>query len=307
VRAYVLRRLAALVPTALGVATVVFLLLHAIPGDPVEIMLGESASATDRVELRRHLGLDRPVLDQYAGFLGGLARGDLGVSIQGGRPVESMIAERYPATLALTLAAVAVAVAIGLPAGLASASHAYGAVDRFALTASLAGIAVPSFWLGPMLIMVFAVQLGWLPVSGSDTAAHVVLPAITLGLSMAGILTRMTRSSVLEALHDDYVRTARAKGASEASVLWRHALANAATPILSVIGLQLGGLLAGSVITETIFAWPGIGRLCVEAIQTRDYPVVQGCVLTIALSYVVVNFATDLVYAWANPRIRLHA
>jgi peptide/nickel transport system permease protein len=296
-----------LIPTALGVATIVFLLLHAMPGDPVEIMLGESATATDRAQLRRHLGLDRPVAEQYARFLGGLARGNLGVSLQRGRPVSELIAEHYPSTVVLTLAGVAVALAIGLPVGLVSAARAYGSVDRVALTASLAGIAVPNFWLGPMLIMVFAIELGWLPVSGSGTPAHVVLPAVTLGLSMAGILTRMTRSSVLEALHNDYVRTARAKGASEATVLWRHALANAATPILSVVGLQLGALLAGSVITETIFSWPGIGRLTVQAIQTRDYPVVQGCVLAIALSYVVVNLVTDLVYAWANPRMRLHA
>jgi peptide/nickel transport system permease protein len=172
---------------------------------------------------------------------------------------------------------------------------------------SLLGVAIPNFWLGPMLIMVFAVELGWLPVSGAGSSAHLVLPAITLGLSMAGILTRMTRTTVLEALHEEYVRTARAKGASELSVLCRHALANAVTPMLSIVGLQFGALLAGSVITESIFAWPGLGRLTVQAIYTRDYPVVQGCVLVIALSYVLVNLLTDLAYAWVNPRIRLQA
>jgi peptide/nickel transport system permease protein len=302
---YVTRRLISLVPTVLGVATVVFLLLHVMPGDPVDVILGESASVADRAELRRHLGLERPLLAQYGGFLGGVAKGDLGVSIHGGRAVSDLVLERYPATLMLALAAVAIAVIAALPLGLLGAARPHGVLDRSSLTASLVGVAVPNFWLGPMLIMLFAVELGWLPVSGTGGARHYVLPALTLGLSMAGILTRMTRATVLEALHEEYVRTARAKGLSEVAVLCKHALANAATPMISIVGLQFGALLAGSVITETIFAWPGLGRLTVQAIQTRDYPVVQGCVLVIALSYVLVNLLTDLAYAWANPRVRL--
>jgi len=305
-RGYVRRRLLVLAPTVLGVATVVFLMLHIMPGDPVEVMLGETASMADRTELRAHLGLDRPLLAQYAGFLAGLARGDLGTSIHSRRPVSTIVVERFPSTLTLTFAAMLVAVAAAIPVGLLSAARPHGLLDRASLGVSLLGVAIPNFWLGPLLILVFAVQLGWLPVSGTGSPAHLVLPALTLGLSMAGILTRMTRSTVLEALHEDYIRTARAKGATETAIVAKHALANAATPMLSVIGLQFGSLLAGSVITETIFAWPGLGRLTVQAIQTRDYPVVQGCVLVIALSYVLVNLATDLAYAWANPRLRAH-
>ena len=303
-RGYVLRRLVAVLPTALGVASLVFLLIHLMPGDPVEIMLGESAAPVDRQQLREHLGLDRPLGVQYLDFLGGLARGRLGVSVHSGRPVAELLAERFPATLELTLAAMAMAIAIALPAGLFSAARAGGAADRVSVALSLAGVSVPNFWLGPMLVMLFSVQLGWFPVSGRGDWTHLVLPAFTLGASMAGILARMTRATVLEALHADYIRTARAKGVTEPAVLGRHALKNAMTPILSIMGLQFGALLAGSVITETIFAWPGIGRLTVEAIQTRDYPVVQGCVLLIAISYVLANLLVDLAYAWVNPRIR---
>jgi peptide/nickel transport system permease protein len=294
-----------LVPTVLGVVTIVFLLLHATPGDPVEVILGETASPADREALRSHLGLDRPIAEQYSEYLIGLATGDLGMSIHSRRPVAGMVLGRYPATLALTIAAIIIALLVAIPSGLVSAARPHGAIDRISLIASLLGTAIPNFWLGPMLILVFSVRLGWLPVSGTGGFAHLVLPSITLGLAMAGILTRMTRSTVIEALHEDYVRTARAKGAPERVVLVRHALANAATPMLSLVGLQFGALLAGSVITETIFSWPGIGRLTIQAIQTRDYPVVQGCVLAIALSYVIVNLATDVAYAWANPRIRL--
>jgi peptide/nickel transport system permease protein len=304
---YMTQRLLVLVPTVVGVTTIVFLLLHLMPGDPVDIILGETAAPADRVELRRQLGLDRPLLEQYSAFMAGLLAGDLGQSFHGGRPVAAMVSERYPATLGLASAAMVVALATALPLGLLAAARPRGLVDRSSLGVSLLGVAIPNFWLGPMLIMVFAVELGWLPVSGAGSSAHLVLPAITLGLSMAGILTRMTRTTVLEALHEEYVRTARAKGASELSVLCRHALANAVTPMLSIVGLQFGALLAGSVITESIFAWPGLGRLTVQAIYTRDYPVVQGCVLVIALSYVLVNLLTDLAYAWVNPRIRLQA
>ena len=301
---YTTRRLLVVAPTVLGVVTVVFLLLHAMPGDPVDAMLGESATVADRAELRRHLGLDRPLLTQYAEFLGGLAKGDLGTSIHGGRSVSALIAAQYPATLGLALAAVAVALAIALPLGLLAAARPYGPVDRASLAAGLLGAAVPNFWLGPMLIIVFAVKLGWLPVSGIGGPAHYVLPAVTLGGSMAGILTRMTRTTVLETLHEEYVRTARAKGASELVVLGKHALANAATPILSIVGLQFGALLAGATITENVFARPGLGTLIFEAIKQRNYPVVQGCVLVVAVITVTVNLLVDLAYGLADPRIR---
>jgi peptide/nickel transport system permease protein len=304
--AYAVRRILTAIPTALGVATVVFLLLHAIPGDPVDVMLGETAAHTDRAQLRSHLGLDRPLATQYGSFMAGLLRGDIGVSIHTQRPVAELVAERFPATLTLACAAALAALSIALPLGLMSAARPGSILDRASLTGSLVGVALPNFWLGPMLILLFSVELGWLPVSGNDGPANLVLPAVTLGLSLAGILTRMTRSTVLEAMHEDYVRTARAKGLSESATITKHALANATTPILSVLGLQLGALLAGSVITETIFAWPGLGRLTVEAIQTRDYPVVQGCVLMIALTYVLVNLATDLAYAWTDPRVRFN-
>jgi peptide/nickel transport system permease protein len=301
---YVRQRLLVLTPTVLGVATLVFILMHMMPGDPVEVMLGETASPADSAALRARLGLDRPLATQYAAFIGRLLRLDLGTSIHSDQPVAVLVAAHFPATALLTAAALAVALLVAFPAGLLAASHPRQLADRVTLTVSLAGVAIPNFWLGPMLIMVFAIQLRWLPVSGTRGPAHLVLPAVTLGLGMAGILTRLIRSTVIETLHEDYVRTARAKGASPARVLWLHALRNALMPVLSMLGLQLGGLLAGSVITETIFAWPGIGRLTVQAIQTRDYPVVQGCVLTIAIGYVLVNLATDLAYAWANPRMR---
>ncbi len=301
---YVLKRTLIAVPTAVGVATIVFFLLHLMPGDPVEVMLGETAAPADRAALRQELGLDRPIHEQYLTFMGGLARGDLGMSIHARRPVASIVAERLPATAELTLAALIAALLIAVPAGLMSAVKPNSWADNGSLLASLLGVAIPNFWLGPMLIMAFSIQLGWFPVSGRGGIGHVVLPALTLGASMAGMLTRMTRTTVMEALREDYIRTARAKGLGELPVVARHALGNALTPLLSVVGLQFGALLAGSVITETIFAWPGIGRLVIQAIQSRDYPVVQGCVLTIAMGYVLVNLATDLAYALANPRIR---
>ncbi|MFN2376992.1 MAG: ABC transporter permease [Candidatus Binatia bacterium] len=298
-----LRRLASLLPTVFAAATLVFLLLHAVPGDPVDVMLGESAAPAARMELRQRLGLDRPLSVQYADYLAGAARGDLGVSVRSGRSVSGLVAERLPATALLAAAACFVAIAIGLPLGALAASHRGGRGDRVALAASLAAVATPSFWLGPMLVLLFSVQLGLLPVAGSGSFAHLVLPALTLGAGMSGILVRMTRAALLETLSDDYVRTALAKGASPSRVLLVHALPNAATPLLSVLGLQLGALLGGSVVTETIFAWPGLGRLVVEAIQARDYPVVQGAVLVIAVTTVLANLAAELAQALLDPRI----
>jgi peptide/nickel transport system permease protein len=297
------RRLALLVPTLLGVATLVFAFLHLVPGDPVEIMLGESAAPADVAELRRELGLDRPLLVQYGRFLAHAARGDLGRSIVYRAPVSHVIATRYPATLELAAAALVVALALALPLGILAAVRPRSALDRGARLASLAGVCLPSFWLGPLLILVFSLRLGWLPVSGRGGIAHLVLPAVTLGLGMAGILVRLTRTSMLAALREDYVRSARAKGAPERRVVLVHALRNALVPVTTVAGLQAGALLAGAIITETIFAWPGLGRLVVQAIDARDYPLVQGCVLAIAASYVVVNTATDLLQRAIDPRI----
>jgi len=297
------RRLTLLVPTLLGVATLVFAFLHLVPGDPVEIMLGESAAPADVAELRRELGLDRPLLVQYGRFLAHAARGDFGRSIVYRAPVSHVIATRYPATLELAGAALLVALALALPLGIVAAVRPRSALDRGARLASLAGVCLPSFWLGPLLILVFSLRLGWLPVSGRGGVAHLVLPAVTLGLGMAGILVRLTRTSMLAALREDYVRSARAKGAPERRVVLMHALRNALVPVTTVAGLQAGGLLAGAIITETIFAWPGLGRLVVQAIDARDYPLVQGCVLAIAASYVVVNTATDLLQRAIDSRI----
>jgi peptide/nickel transport system permease protein len=303
-RSYLVRRVVLAVPVVLGVATLVFLLIHLIPGDPVEIMLGESALPADRDALREALGLDRPILEQYGSFLWGLCRGDLGVSLQQRRSVTALIREHYPATLELTLAAMLISLLIALPAGILSGIRQYSVWDHSTMFLALLGVSMPNFWLGPLLIWVFSIQLGWFPVSGRGGLAHLLLPAFTLGASMAAIVARMTRSSVLEVLREDYVMTARAKGLPEARIILKHVLRNAMLPVLTVVGLQFGALLAGSIITETIFSWPGLGTLMVKAIQTRDYPVVQGCVLVIALSYVLVNLLTDLLYGVIDPRIR---
>jgi peptide/nickel transport system permease protein len=303
-RSYLFRRLSLAVPVVAGVVTLVFLLIHLIPGDPAEIMLGESALPADREALRESLGLDRPILEQYGSFLRGLCRGDLGGSLQQRRPVSELIRAHYPATLELTFAAMLISLLIALPAGVVSGIRQYSLWDHSTMFVALLGVSMPNFWLGPLLIWVFSIQLGWFPVSGRQGLAHLVLPALTLGASMAAIVARMTRSSVLEVLREDYVTTARAKGLSEFRVVWKHVLRNAMLPVLTIVGLQFGALLAGSIITETIFSWPGLGTLMVEAIQTRDYPVVQGCVLVIALSYVAVNLLTDILYGVIDPRIR---
>jgi len=299
-----LRRLLLTVPTVLAAATLVFLLIHLVPGDPVEIMLGESARAVDKEVLRHSLGLDRPLARQYGAFLGGLAVGDAGRSLVTGEPVATLLTQRIPATAELTLSALAVALVVALPLGLLAAARPGTWVDRGSVGFALLGVSIPSFWLGPLLIILFAIELGWLPVSGRGTPSHLVLPALTLGLGMAAILTRMTRASVLECMGDDYIRTARAKGVSRWHILGRHALVNALPPVVTIIGLQFGALLAGTVITETIFAWPGLGRLTIDAINQRDYPVLQGCILVIAVGFVLASACTDLVNAWLDPRTR---
>ena len=301
---FLLRRLLLTIPVLLGVATLVFSLIHLVPGDPVQAMLGDSASLQDIAELRGRLGLDRPLYVQYGSFLAGVAKGDLGVSLRTNQPVAAAIAERLPATLELALAAMIVAVTIAIPLGILAAVRAGTHVDHAATTLALIGISMPNFWLGPLLAIVFSILLGWLPVSGRGTPAHVVLPAITLGAPLAAVLARMTRASVLEELRELYVLAARARGVSRARAVLRHALRNSLIPIVTVLGLQAGAVLTGAVITETIFAWPGVGRLLIQSISFRDYPVVQGCILLIATTYVAMNLLTDVAYGFLDPRIR---
>lgn len=302
---YLIRRLLLTIPVLLGVATLVFSLIHFIPGDPAQAMLGEGAAPEDVAQLRERLGLDRPLLVQYGAFLQGLARGDLGVSLRNDQPVLHQIVERMPATAELAFASMAVAVLIALPLGIIAAVWRGTAIDYSAMTLSLIGISVPNFWLGPLLAIVFAVELGWLPVGGRGTPAHLVLPAVTLGAALAAILARMTRASLLEELREPYVLAARAKGVSRSRAILHHAFRNSLIPIVTILGLQFGVVLTGAVITETIFAWPGIGRLLIQSISFRDYPTVQGCVLLIAVTYVGVNLITDLTYGFLDPRIRV--
>jgi peptide/nickel transport system permease protein len=298
-------RLTSAFVVVMGVCTLVFLLIHLVPGDPVEMMLGEGAAPADRSALRAALGLDEPLHTQFTTYVSRLARLDLGQSLHLHRPVEDLLAERLPATLELAAAALLLALVIALPLGSFAAQRRGRASDTVAMGFSLLGLSIPNFWLGPLLILVFSLWLGWVPVSGRDSADSLILPAVTLGTSLAAILARMVRSSLLEVLGEDFVRTAHAKGLSAGVVLCRHALPNAAIPVVTLLGLQLGALLGGAVITEIVFSWPGLGSLLVEAIQSRDYPVVQGTVLVISLGYVGVNLMTDLAYAWLDPRIRL--
>lgn len=301
---YLLRRLAQVIPTALLAATLVFSLIHFIPGDPVEMMLGEGAQPADVTALRHDLGLDRPLLVQYGAFLGGLMRGDLGKSLKSGEPVLGIIAGRFPATLQLSLASMLVALALSLPLGVLAALYRDRAIDHGARFVALLGVSVPSIWLGPMLILLFAISWDLLPVSGREGAASVVLPAITLGAGIAGLLVRMVRAALADELMRPYLLAARARGVAGVAVVGRHALKNALVPVVTVLGLQFGSLLTGAILTETIFGWPGVGRLLVESIRLRDYPLLQGSVLLIAFTYLFVNLATDLVYATLDPRIR---
>ena len=300
---FLLQRLLLFLPTLLGAVSLVFVLIHLIPGDPVEVMLGETASAADKEALRRSLGFDRPLAAQYRAFLVNLASGDLGRSLYESAGVGEIIRSRLPATLQLALCAMIAALVISFPLATLAAVRRGGWIDRAALTFSLLGLSLPNFWLGPLLMIVFSIELGWTPVSGRGGFDHLVLPAITLGLGMSAILVRILRASLLQVIHQDYVQTARAKGLPEQQIWLKHVLRNALLSVVTIISLQFGGLLAGSLITETIFSWPGIGRLTVQAIQTRDYPLVQGCVLVIAISYVVINFATDLLYKLIDPRV----
>jgi peptide/nickel transport system permease protein len=301
---FLIRRILLTIPVILGVATLVFSLIHLVPGDPVQAMLGESASPADIADLRGKLGLDRPLIVQYTAVLKGMVAGDLGTSLRTNQPVAAAIAERLPATFELAMTAMAVAILFAIPLGVIAAARAGTRIDHAATTLALVGISIPSFWLGPLLAIVFSVALGWFPVSGRGTPAHLVLPAVTLAAPLAAVLARMTRASVLEELREPYVLAARARGVSRCRAVMKHALRNSLIPIVTVLGLQFGAVLTGAVITETIFAWPGVGRLLIQSINFRDYPLVQGCVLLIAITYVSMNLITDVLYGLLDPRIR---
>ncbi len=302
---FILTRFASAVFVIIGVSILVFLLIHLVPGDPVEVMLGESAQPADREALRHALGLDLPIHQQLFNYFGNLLQFDLGTSLHSKRPITELLAERLPATIQLAFAGLLVAVIIAFPLGIIAAIRRNTWWDHGAMGVALIGVSMPNFWLGPLLILVFSLWLGWLPVSGHEGWAALILPAITLGTAMAAILSRMIRASLLEVMDEDFIRTARAKGLKERRVVLKHGLSNALLPVITILGLQLGVLLGGAVITEIVFSWPGIGQLTIDSINRRDYPVVQSCILVIALIYVVVNTLTDVVYALIDPRIRL--
>jgi len=311
--AYALRRLLLAVPVLFGVSVLVFAVLHLAPGDPAAIMLGAQATKEDVERLHRDLGLDQPLVIQYFRWIGQVAGGDLGRSIPLGRAVLPEVLLRFKATLVLTTGALSIAVLLGLVAGIVSAVKQYSWLDRLSMGVAVTGVSLPVFWTGIMLIIVFALQLRWFPASGmsspygsgvGDVLWHLVLPAVTLGTASAAALARLTRSSVLEIIRQDYVRSARAKGLAERAVIARHVLKNAINPIITVLGVQVGFLLGGAILTETVFSWPGLGSMMVRAIQARDYPLVQGGVLLIATTFVVVNLGVDLLYAIFDPRIR---
>ena len=301
---YILRRFLHFIPTVLGVVTLTFLLIHLVPGDPIEVLLGEQALPADREALRASLGLDKPLTVQYVDFLRALSVGDMGTSLFSQRPVTSMLLGRLGATAELAFAALAIALIIAFPLGIWAAMNRGKAPDHIAMGASLIGFSMPNFWMGPMLIIVFALWLGWLPVSGRDEATSLILPALTLGTGMAAITTRLLRSALLEVLNADFIRTAKAKGVPFRRVVLHHALRNALLPVITVVFLQAGALLTGAILTEAVFSWPGIGSLMIEGLNRRDYPVVQGCVLFIAFVYMFMTLLSDILYAWADPRIR---
>jgi peptide/nickel transport system permease protein len=302
---YLLRRVLLIIPVMLGVSVIVFGIMHLTPGDPALLMLGEAAAEEDYAALRERLGLNEPLYVQYGIWISRIVQLDFGRSIRSGRPVLDEISARLPATIELAVLATLLAIAVGVPLGVLSATRPNTAIDHTATVAAFGGLAMPVFWQGLMMILIFSVWLGWLPSSGRLGGwAYYVLPTLTLGTSAIAAITRMTRATMIEALTQDYVRTARSKGISERRVTYRHALQNALIPVVTVIGLQFGGLLSGAVITETIFTWPGIGRLAVDAIRSKDFPVVQGVVLVFAVTYALVNLFVDVLYAYLDPRLR---
>jgi ABC-type dipeptide/oligopeptide/nickel transport system permease component len=308
---YVLRRVVMTAPVLLGVSVLAFAIMHVVPGDPVRLIAGPDAPEDVVIRMRTELGLDRPLHAQYVSFLGRALQGDLGHSLRSRAAVVDEILTRFPATLELTTASMVIAVALGIPLGLVAAVRRSTWIDYVAMASSLSTLSMPIFWLAILCVWVFSLQLGWLPVSGRagppwewDGFRHIVLPAFTLATTSIAIISRLTRSGMLEVLGRDYVTTARAKGLPERLVIVKHALKNALIPVVTVVGLQYGLLLGGAVVTETIFAWPGVGRLAITSILQRDYPVVQGCVLLVAALFVVINLVVDLLYGWLDPRIR---
>jgi ABC-type dipeptide/oligopeptide/nickel transport systems, permease components len=302
---YFFRRFMLLIPTLYAVVTIVFFMVHFIPGDPVDFILGERALPTDRARLVRELHLDQPLWIQHSYFIAGLLHGDMGESLYDGVPVTRLIKQRYGATFKLAVVAILIALGWAIPLGLISAIRKEGLIDNFAMFIALLGISIPNFYLGPLLILLFSIHWGLLPASGDESPAAIVLPAIALGVALAAILSRMTRAAMLDVLRADYVRTARAKGLPERTVLLKHAFRSALIPVVTIVGLQFGVLLAGTVVTEKVFNWPGIGSLLLGAIERRDYPLVQGCVLTICFTFILVNMLTDFLYAWLDPRVEL--
>lgn len=302
---YSFKRILALIPVSLGVITIVALLIHMVPGDPVDTLLGEYATLVEKNSLRTQLGLDQPIYKQLSNYFYQIIHGDLGTSIIYNRPVTDLIRERVPATLELATLSIIVSLILSIPLGVISALRKNKLTDLAAMAFALLGVAIPNFWLGPMLILVFSIHFRWLPVSERSGPLSYILPAITMGTALAAIMSRMTRNSVLDTLKEDYVRTARAKGLSETVIILKHVLRNAALPLVTVIGLQFGVLLTGAVVTERIFDWPGLGTLILDGLGNRDYPLVQGCVLTFSTSYLVVNLLTDLAYKILDPRITL--
>ena len=305
---YIIRRFFMVIPILIGVATIVFALMFIIPGDPARLLMGQHGDEKTLATIRHKLGLDRPIYVQYGKFIVRLARGDLGVSYRQRRPVAEIIRERFPATAKLAVASMVIAVIIGIAAGIIAAVNRNTVLDWLVMVFSLTGISMPVFWLGMMLILVFAAGLGWLPVGGygrSGDLRHIILPALSLAAVSVGYIARMMRSSMLEVIGKDYIRTARAKGLTSRAVILRHALRNAFIPVITIIGINFASLLGGAVATETVFAWPGLGRATVDAIRVRDLPVVEGCVMFLAFLFVIANLLVDLSYAWLDPRIRL--
>jgi peptide/nickel transport system permease protein len=302
---YIIKRILQVFPSIFGVITLIFFSIHLIPGDPVDIMLGETALASNKEEMRLELNLDKPIIEQYIIFLKKIAVFDFGKSFFHKQPVQNLIFERFPATFNLTLASILVALLISLPLGILSAVKKNSFIDYISRLVAMAGISIPNFWLGPMLVIIFSIYLGLLPVSGSDKFSSIILPAITLGASLAAILTRIIRTSMLDVLNEKYIITARSKGLNNFDILFKHTFKNALIPVITIIGLQFGGLLSGAIIVESVFAWPGLGRLLINAINTRDYPVVQFTVLFISVIFIFVNLFTDICYTFVDKRIKL--
>jgi ABC-type dipeptide/oligopeptide/nickel transport system permease component len=299
------RRLLIIAPVMAAVVTLVFLLIHIVPGDPVRQLVGDNASEEQYQAVKTELGLDKPLFTQYTDYWKGLFRGDWGTNPVTKEPVLKRISSRYPSTIKLAFAAMLIAISIAIPLGVTAATHRGSPIDSASTLLALLGISLPGFALGPLFMLIFSVELGLTPVSGAGGIANLILPALTLGAAMSAILTRIVRSSVLEELNEDYVRTARAKGLPERTVLYKHVLKNGLIPVVTVIGLQFGVLLAGAIITERVFSWPGVGSLLIDSISERDYKLTQGCILVIAATYVLVNTATDLIYRFLDPRIKV--